>query len=83
MAISLQEQLAEWLSGVIPGLRFGAAAPGLAVLHHFDHILLDRDTAWQLAHPAVVMQLGGRVTSKRVQSFLEHCALVETSTVSR
>lgn len=40
-----------------------------------DHLLLDRDTAWPALKPDVVLQLGGRLTSKRLSQFLEWAAL--------
>ena len=40
-----------------------------------DHILLDRAAAWPAVQPDVVLQLGGRLTSKRLQQFLEWSAI--------
>ncbi len=40
-----------------------------------DHLLLDRATAWPALQPDVVLQLGGRLTSKRLGQFLEWAAL--------
>ena len=66
----------------MPGLRVGlgrarvsgASAPH-ALVHHMDHLLLDRATAWPALQPDVVLQLGGRLTSKRLGQFLEWAAL--------
>ena len=64
------------------GLRVGlgvahipAASAPLALVHHMDHLLLDRDAAWPALQPDVVLQLGGRLTSKRLGQFLEWAAL--------
>ena len=65
-----------------PGLRVGlgsahvsGASEPPALVHHMDHLLLDRDTAWPALQPDVVLQLGGRLTSKRLGKFLEWTAL--------
>jgi len=70
----------------LPGLRVGlgsarvsgASAPR-ALVHHMDHLLLDRATAWPALQPDVVLQLGGRLTSKRLGQFLEWAALGDTA----
>eukprot|EP00887_Chlorella_sp_A99_P005642 scaffold1.g5642.t1 len=45
-----------------------------AVVHHMDHLLLDRQH-WPALRPDVVLQLGGRLTSKRLSQFLEWACL--------
>ena len=52
-----------------------AAAEGPAVVHHFDHLLLLDRQQWQQLRPDVVLQLGGHLTSKRTNQFLEWCCL--------
>lgn len=59
------------------GLQVGvsrASTEDLHLLHHFDHLLLDK-AVWPLLKPDVVLQLGGRTTSKRVMQLLEWAAL--------
>lgn len=57
------------------GLRVGASAgQGVQLLHHFDHALLVAEEAWPVLAPDVVLQLGGRLTSKRTAQFLEWAA---------
>ena len=51
------------------------SAPAPCLVRHMDHLLLDRDTAWRALQPDVVLQLGGRLTSKRLSQFLEWAAL--------
>ena len=43
-------------------------------MQHFDHVLLDRDEVWPAVRPDVVLQLGGRITSKRTSEFLSWAA---------
>eukprot|EP00897_Mesotaenium_endlicherianum_P006961 jgi/Mesen1/6293/ME000325S05431 len=66
------------VADVASGLRvLGSSAGGMsgvAVVHHLDHVLLHEEASALLA-PDVILQLGGRVTSKRVSSFLEAAAL--------
>ena len=70
------------------GLRLGMAAavtgsdpnskpsPTSPVLvRHMDHLLLDKAQLWPALQPDVVLQLGGRLTSKRLAQFLEWSAL--------
>jgi isochorismate synthase/2-succinyl-5-enolpyruvyl-6-hydroxy-3-cyclohexene-1-carboxylate synthase/2-succinyl-6-hydroxy-2,4-cyclohexadiene-1-carboxylate synthase/O-succinylbenzoate synthase len=45
------------------------------VVHHFDHLLLLDRQQWQQLRPDVVLQLGGHLTSKRTNQFLEWCCL--------
>eukprot|EP00879_Flechtneria_rotunda_P018694 GHRR01019617.1.p1 GENE.GHRR01019617.1~~GHRR01019617.1.p1 ORF type:complete len:764 (+),score=300.89 GHRR01019617.1:1443-3734(+) len=46
------------------------------LMHHFDHVLLgDQQSWWSKLQPDVVLQLGPRVTSKRVNQFMVWCAL--------
>lgn len=59
------------------GLRMGMSEKSSrehAVLHHFDHMLLDK-AAWLALKPDVVLQLGNHLVSKRVLQFLEWSAL--------
>ena len=74
-AVSLLATTLGWplVADVTSGLRVGAAQPSTLV-PHFDLALMERD-AWPALAPDVVIQFGGRLTSKRLQSFLEHCAL--------
>ena len=44
------------------------------LMQHFDHVLLDRDEVWPAVRPDVVLQLGGRITSKRVSEFMSWAA---------
>ncbi len=46
----------------------------VALVHHFDHLLLDKDALWPALRPDVVLQLGGRLVSKRAAQFLEWAA---------
>jgi isochorismate synthase/2-succinyl-5-enolpyruvyl-6-hydroxy-3-cyclohexene-1-carboxylate synthase/2-succinyl-6-hydroxy-2,4-cyclohexadiene-1-carboxylate synthase/O-succinylbenzoate synthase len=70
---------------VLSGLRVGSSSSssgssgssGGGVLHHFDHVLLGAGAAagadvewWGKLQPDVVLQLGPRVTSKRVNQFM-------------
>ena len=65
------------------GLRLGLSAPaggaggGAApvLVRHMDQLLLDRQELWPALQPDVVLQLGGRLTSKRLAQFLEWAAL--------
>ncbi|EIE27179.1 Thiamin diphosphate-binding protein, partial [Coccomyxa subellipsoidea C-169] len=57
------------------GLRVGASGRSdVALVHHFDHLLLDKDALWPALRPDVVLQLGGRLVSKRAAQFLEWAA---------
>ena len=47
-------------------------SPGL--MQHFDHVLLDRDEVWPAVRPDVVLQLGSRITSKRMSEFMSWAA---------
>lgn len=40
------------------------------VIYYADHVLLDKDHIWPALRPHVVLQLGGRLTSKRLGAFL-------------
>ena len=60
-----------------PGLRVGTSQTTTAhfsILHHFDHLLLDK-ASWPALKPDVVLQLGGHMISKRCGQFLEWAAL--------
>ena len=84
-------QLLQWpvAADILSGLRAGARSSGsgggggspqaLQLLHHFDHLLLDR-RHWAALRPDVVLQLGGHHTSKRANQFLEWAALGGSST---
>jgi isochorismate synthase/2-succinyl-5-enolpyruvyl-6-hydroxy-3-cyclohexene-1-carboxylate synthase/2-succinyl-6-hydroxy-2,4-cyclohexadiene-1-carboxylate synthase/O-succinylbenzoate synthase len=52
----------------------GTAAGGAPLLPHFDLALMERP-AWEALAPDCVLQFGGRLTSKRLQAFLEWAAL--------
>lgn len=57
------------------GLRVGASeSADVALVHHFDHLLLDREELWPAVRPDVVLQLGCRLVSKRAAQFLEWAA---------
>jgi 2-succinyl-5-enolpyruvyl-6-hydroxy-3-cyclohexene-1-carboxylate synthase len=61
----------------LSGLRAGAhaaAGPPLALLPHWDHMLLLDREHWHALRPDVVLQVGGHLTSKRTAQFLEWCA---------
>lgn len=47
----------------------------MTVLKHLDLILLDRESVWPRICPDFVLQLGGRITSKRTNQFLQWAAL--------
>jgi isochorismate synthase/2-succinyl-5-enolpyruvyl-6-hydroxy-3-cyclohexene-1-carboxylate synthase/2-succinyl-6-hydroxy-2,4-cyclohexadiene-1-carboxylate synthase/O-succinylbenzoate synthase len=66
---------------VLSGLRVGSSSSSNSsscVLQHFDHVLLGPGAAagaaaadwWGKLQPDVVLQLGPRVTSKRVNQFM-------------
>ncbi|KAK9805814.1 hypothetical protein WJX73_002942 [Symbiochloris irregularis] len=69
---------------VLSGLRLGTTSSSASTsatesegLHHIpylDHVLLERESAWPAVRPDVVLQLGGRVVSKRIGQFLEWAA---------
>ncbi|XP_056697055.1 protein PHYLLO, chloroplastic isoform X3 [Spinacia oleracea] len=44
----------------------------IVFIDHFDHVLLC-DAARQWAELDVILQVGSRITSKRISEFLEHC----------
>ena len=59
------------------GLRVGTSqttTDHFSILHHFDHLLLDK-ASWPALKPDVVLQLGGHMISKRCMQFLEWAAL--------
>lgn len=75
---------ADVLSGLRVGTCSSSSGSTSAPLHHFDHILLpppgstsgsSSDGWWRQLQPDVILQLGPRVTSKRVNQFLEWSAL--------
>lgn len=43
------------------------------VVQHIDHILLGDKSWWSSVRPDVILQLGPRLTSKRLQQFLVRC----------
>ncbi|KAJ3679628.1 hypothetical protein LUZ60_017639 [Juncus effusus] len=62
---------------VLSGLRirrvFSSFLENVCFVDHMDHALLSENFAsW--CKPDVVLQIGGRITSKRVSQFLESCA---------
>ena len=66
---------------ILSGLRAGVqqqqqqqAGDDLNLVHHLDHLLLSRQH-WPALRPDVVLQLGGRLTSKRLCQFLEWASL--------
>ncbi|CAM6124850.1 unnamed protein product [Calypogeia fissa] len=78
-AVALLAQHLGWpvVPDVISGLRIGealctegAGERKVNVIHNFDQILLSKDVA-RSSKPDVVLQIGGRLTSKRLSSFLE------------
>jgi isochorismate synthase/2-succinyl-5-enolpyruvyl-6-hydroxy-3-cyclohexene-1-carboxylate synthase/2-succinyl-6-hydroxy-2,4-cyclohexadiene-1-carboxylate synthase/O-succinylbenzoate synthase len=80
-AVTLAQALG-WpvVTDVLSGLRIGSAPPAgspAALLTHFDHVLLEKNV-WGDVAPDVVLQLGGRLTSKRVAQFVESCCLGQT-----
>ena len=42
---------------------------------YLDHMLVEREAVWPAIRPDVVLQLGGRVVSKRIGQFLEWSVL--------
>ncbi|KAK9806829.1 hypothetical protein WJX72_004058 [[Myrmecia] bisecta] len=70
--------VADVLSGLKVGSRSTSAPAAPATLQFFDHLLLDKE-AWPALRPEVVLQLGGRLTSKRTAQFLEWAALGDVS----
>jgi isochorismate synthase/2-succinyl-5-enolpyruvyl-6-hydroxy-3-cyclohexene-1-carboxylate synthase/2-succinyl-6-hydroxy-2,4-cyclohexadiene-1-carboxylate synthase/O-succinylbenzoate synthase len=46
---------------------------GLSIIHSMDHILLGDASWWAQLRPDVILQLGPRLTSKRVTQFLVGC----------
>ena len=88
VAAAQLSQLLGWpvAADVLSGLRAGvpaapaastAAAPAgaAAVIHHFDQLLLLDRAQWEALRPDVVLQLGGHLTSKRLNQFLGWCCL--------
>lgn len=67
---------AQWrCSKTCAGLRVGACEHAdVVLLHHFGHLLLDKQELWPALAPDVVLQLGGRLVSKRTAQFLEWAA---------
>ena len=61
------------VADVTSGLRVGPVQASTLV-PHFDLALMERES-WPALAPDVILQFGGRLTSKRLQSFLEQCAL--------
>lgn len=63
----------------IAGLRVGtsdskSASGSASLLQHFDHVLLDKEEVWPAVRPDVILQLGGRISSKRTSEFLAWAA---------
>ena len=44
-----------------------ASTSNPTLIQHMDHVLLDWAGAWPVVQPDVVLQLGGRVPSTRLQ----------------
>lgn len=63
--------------GEAPGASITAYPAAPVLVRHMDHLLLDREELWPALQPDVVLQLGGRLTSKRLAQFLEWAALGE------
>jgi isochorismate synthase/2-succinyl-5-enolpyruvyl-6-hydroxy-3-cyclohexene-1-carboxylate synthase/2-succinyl-6-hydroxy-2,4-cyclohexadiene-1-carboxylate synthase/O-succinylbenzoate synthase len=66
---------------VLSGLRVGSSSgssgsSGVVMLHHMDHLLLPPSGSgsntgwWEQLQPDVVLQVGPRVTSKRLNQFM-------------
>jgi 2-succinyl-5-enolpyruvyl-6-hydroxy-3-cyclohexene-1-carboxylate synthase len=72
---TLIDELFEKYQPCFAGLRVGASERSdVALVHHFDHLLLDKEALWPALRPDVVLQLGGRLVSKRAAQFLEWAA---------
>lgn len=52
----------------------GGALPPVCVIDHMDHVLLGDKQWWAELKPDVILQIGPRLTSKRVCQFLEWAA---------
>ncbi len=54
------------------GLAVGAAKQqGVTVISHSDLLLLDKEGSWPSLCPEVMLQLGGRITSKLMSQFMD------------
>lgn len=62
-------------AGAAPAATAGGGGAGPAVVHHFDQLLLLDRRHWPALRPDVVLQLGGHLTSKRLNQFLEWACL--------
>lgn len=61
------------VTDVLSGLRMappGAFGPHAPVLHHMDHVLLGGTSWWAGLRPSLVVQVGPRLTSKRLSQFI-------------
>ena len=61
--------------GTAPGGSAPASPAAPLLVRHMDQLLLDQGELWLTLQPDVVLQLGGRLTSKRLAQFLEWAAL--------
>lgn len=61
--------------GFLTGLKVGGTDQAhVKVINHFDLLLLNRQSVWPAIQPDAILQLGGRLTSKRAYQFLEWAA---------
>ncbi|KAI8463273.1 MAG: thiamine diphosphate-binding protein, partial [Monoraphidium minutum] len=60
-----------------PGGGAGGGGGGFHLVSHMDHLLLGGKEWWGALRPDVVLQVGPRLTSKRLNQFLEWCALAD------
>lgn len=59
----------------LSGLSVGAMQQeGVAVMSHLDNLLLDKEM-WPSISPDLILQIGGRIISKRTYQFLEWATL--------
>lgn len=57
---------------VLAGIAVGAAQQQkVVVISHSDLLLLDKESCWSALRPDVILQLGGRITSKRMTQFMD------------
>ena len=59
--------------GRLAGLKVGSPQ-GAQSLLHLDTVLLAKQELWEKLKPEIIIQFGGRLTSKRTQQFLEWSA---------
>ena len=59
--------------GCLAGLKVGTSQGSQSLLH-MDTVLLAKQELWEKLKPEIIIQFGGRLTSKRTQQFLEWSA---------